>query len=232
MVLCEWMNCLRLNRRGVSLDHEDGNSGQGDGGVHARYGHRGEGLEDYGVPPSPLRGIAKRPKTARQRQRAKKGAWISVTVTLQTDMVRWPGNPAVQVLRVLNLNRSDECRLMTLSLGVHSSTHLDAPLHFLRTGLGIDAMPVSAGVGRTGVIAIKSGAVSASSAQHVTHPEAGRRTDFSRILSRSAMQQHAGWWIDVCARSPSIIRLSRGTSRTWRRSIQSCSREAFGSSRA
>jgi arylformamidase len=95
----------------------------------------------------------------RQRHLATKGAWIDVTVPLRTGMVRWPGNPPVQVRRVLDLNRGDECTLTALSLRVHSGTHMDAPLHFLRTGLGIDAMPVDAGVGRARVIVIEDPAL-------------------------------------------------------------------------
>lgn len=74
-------------------------------------------------------------------------------------MVRWPGNPPVQVRRVLDMNRGDDCTLTAISLGVHSGTHMDAPLHFLRTGLGIDAMPVDAGVGRARVIVIEDPAL-------------------------------------------------------------------------
>lgn len=92
-------------------------------------------------------------------RRLKRNAWIDVTVPLQTGMVRWPGNPPVQVRRVLDLHRGDECTLTALSLGVHSGTHMDAPLHFVRSGLGIDAMPIDAGVGRARVIAIKDPAL-------------------------------------------------------------------------
>lgn len=38
---------------------------------------------------------------------------------------------------------------------VHSGTHMDAPLHFLPKGQGIDAMPLSAAVGRARVIGIR-----------------------------------------------------------------------------
>lgn len=93
------------------------------------------------------------------RQRAKKSAWIDVTVPIRTGMVRWPGNPPVQVRRVLDLNHGDDCTLTAISLGVHSGTHMDAPVHFLPTGRGIDAMPVDAGVGRARVIAIKNPAL-------------------------------------------------------------------------
>ncbi|MDC8446870.1 MAG: cyclase family protein [Nitrospira sp.] len=101
----------------------------------------------------------RRLQTEREYRRGEQSAWIDVTVPLRTGMVRWPGNPPVQVRRVLDLNRGDECTLTALSLGVHSGTHMDAPLHFLRSGLGIDAMPVGAGVGRARVIAVKDPAL-------------------------------------------------------------------------
>lgn len=82
-----------------------------------------------------------------------------MTVPLRTGMVRWPDNPSVQVRRVLDQRRGDHCTVTALSLGVHSGTHMDAPQHFLRTGHGIDAMPISAGVGRARVIAIKNPAL-------------------------------------------------------------------------
>lgn len=101
----------------------------------------------------------RRLQAERDRRRAEQSTWIDVTVPLRTGMVQWPGNPPVQVRRVMDLNRGDECTLTALSLGVHSGTHMDAPLHFLRTGVGIDAMPVSAGVGRARIIAIKNPAL-------------------------------------------------------------------------
>jgi hypothetical protein len=48
----------------------------------------------------------------------------------------------------------DDCTLTALSLGVHSGTHMDAPLHFIRTGRGLNAMPLSAAMGPARVIEI------------------------------------------------------------------------------
>ena len=89
----------------------------------------------------------------------KREEWIDVTVPLRTGMVRWPDNPSVLVKRVLEMRRGDPCNLTALSLGVHSGTHMDAPVHFIPKGLGIDAMPVDAGVGRARVIAIRDRAL-------------------------------------------------------------------------
>ncbi|MCP9468904.1 MAG: cyclase family protein [Nitrospira sp.] len=97
----------------------------------------------------------KQRQTGRSYRRETVGVWFDVTVPLRNGMVRWPGNPPVRVRRVLDMNRGDECTVASLSLGVHSGTHMDAPLHFLRTGLGIDAMPIDAGVGRARVIPVQ-----------------------------------------------------------------------------
>jgi arylformamidase len=78
-----------------------------------------------------------------------------VTVSLRDGMVRWPDNPPVRIKRVQDMDRGDDCNLTSLSLGVHSGTHMDAPVHFSRRGLGIDAMPLAATVGPARVIAIR-----------------------------------------------------------------------------
>jgi arylformamidase len=70
-------------------------------------------------------------------------------------MVRWPDNPPVRVKRLRDIERGDHCTLTVLSLGVHSGTHMDAPVHFLRKGLGIDSMPLSTTVGPARVIPIR-----------------------------------------------------------------------------
>lgn len=85
----------------------------------------------------------------------KRAPWVDVTVPIRDGMVRWPDNPPVRVTRVQDLERGDDCTLTALSLGVHTGTHMDAQVHFLRGGKGIDAMPLSATIGPARVIAIK-----------------------------------------------------------------------------
>lgn len=82
-------------------------------------------------------------------------SWIDITVSIRDGMVRWPDNPPVRVMRLLDMQRGDDCTLTALSLGVHSGTHMDAPMHFLPKGRGIDAMPLSATIGPARVIEIK-----------------------------------------------------------------------------
>jgi arylformamidase len=80
--------------------------------------------------------------------------WIDVSVPLHLGMVHWPDNPPVSIERMLDINRGDVCNVSKMSLGVHTGTHMDAPIHFLRDGIGIDQMPLTAAMGQARVIEI------------------------------------------------------------------------------
>jgi arylformamidase len=81
--------------------------------------------------------------------------WIDISVPLRSGMVRWPGDPEVKIERVLDMDRGDRVNLSAACFGLHSGTHMDAPLHFLRDGRGIEEMPPDATVGRARVIGIE-----------------------------------------------------------------------------
>ncbi len=80
--------------------------------------------------------------------------WIDVSVTLKTGMVHWPGDPPVNIERIRDMNNGDSATLSALKMGAHSGTHMDAPLHFIRQGKGLDEMPLSATIGTARVIEI------------------------------------------------------------------------------
>jgi len=81
--------------------------------------------------------------------------WIDVSVPLRTGMVRWPDNPPVSIERMLDIEHGDLANVSKLSMGAHTGTHMDAPLHFFRTGKGLDTMPLTATIGRARVIEIR-----------------------------------------------------------------------------
>ena len=80
--------------------------------------------------------------------------WVDVSVPLTNGMVTWPGDPPVRITRVLDMERGDPCTVSHLDLGAHTGTHLETPLHYLRGGASLDAMPFDATVGPARVIAI------------------------------------------------------------------------------
>ncbi|MDY7224752.1 cyclase family protein [Hyalangium rubrum] len=81
--------------------------------------------------------------------------WIDVSVPLRTGMVHWPDNPPVKIERVMDLERGDVASVSSMAMGVHTGTHMDAPAHFQRGGVGIDRMPLDATLGLARVIEIQ-----------------------------------------------------------------------------
>jgi arylformamidase len=69
-------------------------------------------------------------------------------------MVHWPDNPPVKIDRVMDLEKGDAASVSSMSMGVHTGTHMDAPAHFQRGGVGIDQMPLEATLGLARVIEI------------------------------------------------------------------------------
>lgn len=69
-------------------------------------------------------------------------------------MVHWPGDPDFHIERATDQEKGDVATVSRMSLGVHTGTHMDAPLHFIRGGRAIDTMPLDATVGPARVISI------------------------------------------------------------------------------
>lgn len=80
---------------------------------------------------------------------------MDVSVPLRTGMVHWPDNPPVRIERAMDIERGDAANVSEISLGAHTGTHMDAPIHFVRGGAGMDEMPLEATVGRARVIEIE-----------------------------------------------------------------------------
>ena len=69
-------------------------------------------------------------------------------------MVHWPGDPAFHIERAEDQAKGDTATVSKMTLGVHTGTHMDAPLHFIQKAATIDEMPLDACVGRARVIEI------------------------------------------------------------------------------
>ena len=72
---------------------------------------------------------------------------LDVTVPLRPGMVVFDGDPPVRLERVASLAGGDAANLSLLDFGVHSGTHVDAPVHFIDGAGGIDTVPLDAMIG-------------------------------------------------------------------------------------
>jgi arylformamidase len=72
---------------------------------------------------------------------------LDVTVPIRPGMVVFDGDPPVRLERVARLADGDPSNLSRLDFGVHTGTHVDAPVHFIDGGHGVDRMPLDAMLG-------------------------------------------------------------------------------------
>ena len=82
-------------------------------------------------------------------------SWVDISVPLRNAMVHWPGDPPINIQRMKDINHGDNANVSVISMGAHSGTHIDAPLHFIRQGKGTDDMPLDTAIGRARVIEIQ-----------------------------------------------------------------------------
>src|SRR5262245_37037997 len=82
-------------------------------------------------------------------------SWIDATVPVRDGMVHWPDNPPVQLVRTADVAKGDPATVSHLSLGVHTGTHVDAPVHFIADGAGVDAIPAEHLVGEARVVELR-----------------------------------------------------------------------------
>jgi arylformamidase len=80
--------------------------------------------------------------------------WIDVTVPLKNGMTVWPKDVAVKLDRRVDMNKGDLCNNTCIYMGVHTGTHMDAPLHFIAKGKSIEQLPFDITVGPARVIEI------------------------------------------------------------------------------
>lgn len=72
----------------------------------------------------------------------------------------YPGDPVPEKKPFKSIEGGDSCNLTHLSLGSHCGTHLDAPKHFVPSGVGVSEIPLSKVMGMCKVVEA-SGPISA-----------------------------------------------------------------------
>ena len=80
---------------------------------------------------------------------------MDISVPVRNGMVHWPGDPDFHIERAADQEKGDVATVSRMALGVHTGTHMDAPLHFIRHAASIDTMPLDATVGPARVIGIR-----------------------------------------------------------------------------
>src|SRR5919205_2055345 len=72
---------------------------------------------------------------------------IDISVPVRPGMVTYPGDPEVRLERVTSIAEGAIANISRLDFGVHTGTHVDAPLHFVDGAAGAEALPLDVLVG-------------------------------------------------------------------------------------
>lgn len=77
---------------------------------------------------------------------------FDVSVSIRTGMVTYPGDPEVVLERVISIAEGADYNVSRLAFGVHTGTHVDAPVHFVEGAPGADQLPLDVLVGPARVV--------------------------------------------------------------------------------
>ncbi|MGZ4359989.1 MAG: cyclase family protein [Gaiellaceae bacterium] len=77
---------------------------------------------------------------------------FDVSVPIRTGMVHYEGNPPVELVHGETIAEGANANVSRLDFGVHSGTHVDAPLHFFDEGAGTETLPLEVLIGPAEVV--------------------------------------------------------------------------------
>jgi arylformamidase len=77
---------------------------------------------------------------------------IDVSLAIRSGMPVYPGDPKVHLERASSIADGDPANVSRLDLGVHTGTHVDAPLHFIEGAAAADKLPLEALIGPAHVV--------------------------------------------------------------------------------
>ena len=115
-----------------------------------------------------------------------------VTLTLRPDMVTWPGEPGPRIEPLRRIASGDSANVSLVTLGDHTGTHVDPPIHFIEGGDTADTLPLDALVGPCRVVEYEGQAH--VSAQWLDR--AGIAPDTGRLLFKT---RNSARWADPSA---------------------------------
>jgi arylformamidase len=108
--------------------------------------------------------------------------WVDVTATLDPATTPiYQGDAPMRFDFLKDMRKGDKFTLSVYSLGAHSGTHIDAPMHFIANGGPVDRIPLEALIGSARVIEIPDSVQAIDAAELNRHDWKG----VSRVLFRT-----------------------------------------------
>jgi arylformamidase len=118
--------------------------------------------------------------------------WIDISVLIDPSATPvYPGNASPKFSFLQSFEKGDKLTLSMVEMGNHTGTHIDAPLHFLKGGVPIDAIPVSKLIGPALVIEVSQSAKIVDAAELNRHEWRGAK----KVLLKTR-SSYDNFWAD------------------------------------
>lgn len=119
--------------------------------------------------------------------------WMDVTAPMDpATMPVYPGDAPMKLTFLHDMRKGDGFTLSQVDMGLHTGTHVDAPMHFVREGATLDQVPLEKFLGPVRVIDCSPDALAVDAAELNQHAWRGAKRVFFRTRNS---RNH--WMTDV-----------------------------------
>jgi arylformamidase len=109
-----------------------------------------------------------------------------ISLTISNDLPVWPGDTPIDLVRNKDMQQGELYTLSQITTTVHVGSHLDAPMHFVRDGHGVDQIDLNKLIGLCFVVDLPNvDSVDAQALEQANIP-----ANVTRLLCRTRNSQY------------------------------------------
>lgn len=119
--------------------------------------------------------------SAHAADRSSSGGWIDITAPIDPQKIPiYPGDAPAKLDFLQHMDRGGKLTLSAFSMGAHTGTHVDAPMHFIKGGASLDQIPLDTFIGPVRVVDCSPEALSIDAKELNKHDWKGAKRIFFR----------------------------------------------------
>jgi arylformamidase len=110
-----------------------------------------------------------------------RSGWIDITTPIDPQTIPiYPGDAPAKLEFLQHMDRGGKLTLSAFSMGAHTGTHVDAPMHFIKGGASLDRIPLDTFMGPVRIIDCSAEALAIDAAELNKHEWRGAKRIFFR----------------------------------------------------